>query len=156
MLPVAFCYRETPEGGFFEVKCSIDWLIKYLNREENMKRRIFCGLLAGLFLLTGIAAYGQAPPDVQAHKNCKYCGMDREKFAHSRMLIEYEDGSNFGSCSIHCSAVDLAVALDKKPKAILVADYNKKDLIDAEKATWVIGGGETGRYDKNRQVGLRR
>lgn len=144
MLPVAFCYRETPEGGFFEVKCSIDWLIKYLNREENMKRRIFCGLLAGLFLLTGIAAYGQAPPDVQAHKNCKYCGMDREKFAHSRMLIEYEDGSNFGSCSIHCSAVDLAVALDKKPKAILVADYNKKDLIDAEKATWVIGGGKPG------------
>ena len=105
-----------------------------------MKKRIFCGLLAVMFLLTGIAAYGQALPDVQAHKNCKYCGMDREKFAHSRMLIEYGDGSALGACSIHYVAVDLAQALDKQPKAILVADYNKKNLIDAEKAFWVIGG----------------
>ena len=109
-----------------------------------MKTRIFCGLLVVMFLLTGIVAYGQALPDVQAHKNCKYCGMDREKFAHSRMLIEYEDGSSVGACSIHCVAVDLAQALDKKPKAILVADYNKKDLIDAEKAFWVIGGKKPG------------
>jgi nitrous oxide reductase accessory protein NosL len=109
-----------------------------------MKRKIFCGLLAGLFLLTGIAAYGQVPPDVQAHKNCKYCGMDREKFAHSRMLIEYGDGSSFGSCSIHCAAIDMAQALDKQPKAIQVGDYNKKNLIDAEKAYWVIGGKKPG------------
>ena len=99
-----------------------------------MKRRIFCGLLAGLFLLTGIAAYGQAPPDVQAHKDCKYCGMDREKFATVGCSSSMGMGSGLGSCSIHCSAVDLALALDKQPKAILVADYNKKDLIDAEKA----------------------
>ena len=98
----------------FEMKWSMGCCINLLNREENMKRRIFCGLLAGLFLLTGIAAYGQAPPDVQAHKNCKYCGMDREKFAHSRMLIEYGDGSSFGSCSIHCVAIDMAQALDKQ------------------------------------------
>jgi copper chaperone NosL len=109
-----------------------------------MKSRIFCGLLAGLFLLTGLAAYAQTMKDIEAHKNCKYCGMDREKFAHSRMLIEYGDGSSFGSCSIHCVALDLAQSFDKEPKALLVADYNKKNLIEAEKAYWVIGGKKPG------------
>jgi nitrous oxide reductase accessory protein NosL len=109
-----------------------------------MKRRIFCGLLTTLFLLTGLAAYAEPVKDIQDHKNCKYCGMDREKFAHSRMLIEYEDGSSFGSCSIHCVALDLAQAFDKQSKDILVADYNKKNLIDAEKAYWVIGGKKPG------------
>ena len=66
-----------------------------------MKRSILCGVLATLFLLTGVAVYAETMPDIEAHKSCKYCGMDREKFAHSRMLIEYGDGSSFGSCSIH-------------------------------------------------------
>ena len=109
-----------------------------------MKKRIFCGLLAALFLLSAIAVYAETMKDIQEHKNCKYCGMDREKFAHSRMLIEYGDGSSFGSCSIHCTAIDLAQSFDKQPKAILAADYNQKNLIDAEKAYWVIGGKKPG------------
>jgi nitrous oxide reductase accessory protein NosL len=109
-----------------------------------MKSRIFCGLLASLFLFIGMAAYAETAKDVQDHKSCKYCGMDREKFAHSRMLTEYTDGSSFGSCSIHCTAIDLAQTLDKQIKAILAADYNKKNLIDAEKAYWVIGGNKPG------------
>jgi len=109
-----------------------------------MKRRILGGVLAMVVLLTGVAVYAETGPDIQAHKSCKYCGMDREKFAHSRMLIEYADGSSLGSCSIHCAAIDLAQTLDKQPKAILVADYNKKNLLDAEKAYWVIGGNKPG------------
>ncbi len=109
-----------------------------------MRKKFFGGLLVMAFLLTGIAAYAETMPDIQAHKNCKYCGMDREKFAHSRMLVEYSDGSSFGSCSIHCTALDLAQTFDKQPKAIMVADYNKKNLIDAEKAYWVIGGNKPG------------
>jgi copper chaperone NosL len=109
-----------------------------------MKRKIFGGMLAAVFLLAGMAAYAETMKDIQAHKSCKYCGMDREKFAHSRMLIEYGDGSSFGGCSIHCAALDLAQTFDKQPKAILVGDYNKKNLIDAEKAYWVIGGKKPG------------
>ena len=109
-----------------------------------MKRKIFCGMLAALFLLTGMVAYAETMADIQAHKTCKYCGMDREKFAHSRMLVEYSDGSSLGACSIHCVALDLAQTFDKQPKAIMVADYNKKNLIDAEKAYWVIGGNKPG------------
>jgi copper chaperone NosL len=109
-----------------------------------MQKKIFCGMFVMLFLLTAVVAFAEVPQDVQDIRNCKYCGMDREKFAHSRMLIKYGDGSNFGSCSLHCVAIDLAQAFDKDPKEILAADYNKKNLIDAEKAYWVIGGDKPG------------
>ena len=101
-------------------------------------------MLTSLFLFITVAAYAETMQDVQVHKNCKYCGMDREKFAYSRMLVEYSDGSSVGLCSIHCTAVELAQAFDQQPQAIMVADYNNKNLIDAEKAYWVIGGKKPG------------
>ena len=60
------------------------------------------------------------------------------------MLIEYDDGTAVGTCSIHCVAVDLALNIDKTPKSITVGDYGTKSLIDAEKAFWVIGGNKMG------------
>jgi copper chaperone NosL len=102
------------------------------------------GLLMAILLLTGTLAWAQVAEDIQKYHDCKYCGMDRQQFAHSRMLIEYTDGSGFGSCSIHCLAVDLAQNIDKTPKAIMVGDYGTKKLIDAEKAYWVIGGNKPG------------
>jgi copper chaperone NosL len=44
----------------------------------------------------------------------------------------------------HPLAIDPAQAFDKQPKAILGSDYNKKNLIEAEKAYWVIGGKNPG------------
>ena len=96
-----------------------------------------------------LTAYAFAQEDITKHKACKYCGMDREKFAHSRMLIEYEDGPGVGTCSIHCAAIDLATNIDKTPKVIWVADYKTKELIDVEKAVWVIGGSKIGVMTKN-------
>lgn len=105
----------------------------------------------GLFLLgmalvsfTGAFSFAYAQEDIQKNASCKYCGMDRAKFAHSRMLVTYDDSSQLGTCSIHCLAVDLALNVDKTPKAIEVGDYNTKTLIDAEKAFWVIGGDKPG------------
>ncbi len=72
--------------------------------------------------------------------SCPLCGMNREKFQHSRMLLEYDDGSVFPACSLHCAAVDIAGNLDLFPEQILVADYDGHELIDAETATWVVGG----------------
>jgi copper chaperone NosL len=100
--------------------------------------------LAILFAVT----YALAQQDVDKHASCKYCGMDRKMFAHSRMLLVYEDGSELGSCSLHCVAVDLALNIDKMPKTIQVADFNTKNLIDAEKAVWVIGGEKPGVMSK--------
>jgi hypothetical protein len=70
--------------------------------------------------------------------------MDREKFSHSRMLIAYEDGSTVATCSLHCAAVELANAIDKIPVSLRVADYDSKELIDAESAVWVLGGSKKG------------
>lgn len=72
--------------------------------------------------------------------SCPLCGMNREKFQHSRMLLEYDDGTVFPSCSLHCAAADIAINLDRVPDQILVADYDTHALINAETATWVIGG----------------
>jgi nitrous oxide reductase accessory protein NosL len=99
-------------------------------------------IIAGLCLsLSGILF---AQEDIKKIPACKYCGMDREKFAHSRIFIEYDDGTAEGTCSIHCAAVELALNIDKNPKAIWVGDMSTKKLIDAEKASWTMGGGKPG------------
>lgn len=81
---------------------------------------------------------------VKAAADCAYCGMNLEKFAFSRVVVEYDDGTSTGLCSIRCAAVDLANNLDKAPKAIKVGDYGTRELIDAEKAVWVVGGSKQG------------
>lgn len=113
-----------------------------------MKKSISCFILIVIFLFLGSVLWA-VDNDVKAIPACKYCGMNREMFAHSRMLIEYSDGSKVGLCSLHCAAVDLALNLDKTPASIQVGDYGKKELIDAEKATWIIGGKKPGVMTKN-------
>ena len=113
-----------------------------------MEKRVLCWVLA-IFCLSLGSALWALDSDVKEIPSCKYCGMNREMFAHSRMLIEYSDGSKEGMCSLHCAAVDLALNLDKAPTAIRVGDYGKKSLINAEAATWVIGGGKPGVMTKN-------
>jgi nitrous oxide reductase accessory protein NosL len=82
--------------------------------------------------------------DLKTYPECKYCGMIREKFAQSRTLVEYDDGTSVGTCSVHCLSIDLALNSEKTPKAVLAGDYYSKKLIDAEKAFWVLGGNKTG------------
>ena len=85
-----------------------------------------------------------AQVDVKRAPSCPYCAMDRTKYAHSRMLVTYDDGSKVGTCSIHCMAIDLINNINKIPMVIEVGDYINKLLIDAEKAYWVIGGNKPG------------
>ena len=105
-----------------------------------MKKNVF----AMLFILAAAATVFAQADDVKQFPSCKHCGMDREKFAHSRLLIEYDDGSSVGACSIRCGAVDLSLNIDRTPKAIMVGDFGTKKLVDAEKASWVVGGGKPG------------
>lgn len=97
-------------------------------------------------VLVGLAgpALAEPPPDVRAAPSCRHCGMDRDRFARSRMVVEYEDGTSVGLCSIRCAAVELAVTIDRMPRAILVADHGTRELVDAEKAVWVVGGSVPG------------
>jgi copper chaperone NosL len=113
-----------------------------------MKKMVFGGIALIACLLTGSALWA-LDNDVKEIPSCKYCGMNRDTFAHSRMLIEYADGTIVGTCSLHCAAVDLALNLDKDPKLIQVGDYSQKDLINAEAAIWVIGGNKPGVMTRN-------
>jgi hypothetical protein len=83
-------------------------------------------------------------PDIVAAPQCPICGMDRAKFAHSRVLVTYQDGTAFGACSLHCAAIDLAARLGSAPTSIQVGDYDSGNLIDAETARWVMGGDRPG------------
>ena len=99
-------------------------------------------------LVIGVPAFAQVQDDIQKNPSCKYCGMDRNQFAHSRVYIQYDDGTIVGTCSIHCAAIDLALNIDKTPKTLQVGDYRTKVLIDAERALWVIGGNKMGVMSK--------
>ncbi|MBI5590005.1 MAG: nitrous oxide reductase accessory protein NosL [Deltaproteobacteria bacterium] len=112
-----------------------------------MKKQILSVLFIACVLSIAGVAFGDA--DIQKNPSCKFCGMDRAHFAHSRMVVEYEDGTSLGTCSIHCMATELALNIDKTPKTLLVGDFNSKMLIDAEKAFWVIGGNKPGVMTKN-------
>jgi copper chaperone NosL len=114
-----------------------------------MKKTYFVVPAAVLFFV--VVGLTQAQPladDIAAQKACKYCGMDRGMYDFSRMLIEYADGTSAGFCSLHCASVDLANSIDKTPKAIKVGDFKGKQLIDAEKALWVVGGSKPGVMSK--------
>jgi nitrous oxide reductase accessory protein NosL len=98
--------------------------------------------MSAVLLLAGAAL--AVEKDVEKIPSCQYCGMDRAKFAATRMLVEYENGTVIGTCSIHCAAVDLAQSFGKAIKALKVADHRTGELVDAEKAVWVVGAGVPG------------
>jgi nitrous oxide reductase accessory protein NosL len=111
----------------------------------EMSRKLWTfSVIFGLLFTSAALALAEADKDIQAHPSCKYCGMNRQMFAHSRMFIEYDDGTILGTCSVHCAATDLALHIDKTPVSIKVGDYFSKELIDAESAAWVIGGDKPG------------
>jgi nitrous oxide reductase accessory protein NosL len=109
-----------------------------------MSRILLCCALVVLATLSAGPATAQNLTDAKEMRLCKLCGMSREAFSYSRMLIEYDDGTKVGTCSIHCAVRDLDSNPGKKVKALLVGDYKTKELVDAEKAFWVIGGKKQG------------
>lgn len=96
-----------------------------------------------LLLVLSLATFCLAVDKVEAPDGCVHCGMNRTKFAHSRMIVTYKDKSSAGTCSINCIVTDLKKS-KKEPQSFQVGDYNSKKLIDAKTATWVIGGSKRG------------
>ncbi len=81
---------------------------------------------------------------VEEPRACKQCGMDRNVFARSRMVITYVDGTTVGVCSIHCAAAEMKQNPDRQVRSLMVADYPTQQLTDAKNATWVLGGSKQG------------
>lgn len=95
-------------------------------------------------LLCSSLLYAATQKDLEEHTSCNFCGMTRTKFAHSRMLIKYDDGSEIGTCSLHCAACALRLSTNLTAKSIETGDFSSKQLIDAKHAFWVLGGTKPG------------
>jgi copper chaperone NosL len=122
---------------------------RYKTRRKTVRKTYILNLVAVVCLFFGGFAFADIiKEDIALHKQCRHCGMDRGSFDFSRMLIEYDDGTASAVCSLHCAAIDLANNIDRTPKAIKVADLTGRQLIDAEKAFWVIGGKKPGVMSK--------
>jgi nitrous oxide reductase accessory protein NosL len=109
-----------------------------------MKQRIMAlGILAVvLFCIARTDAFAQS--DIEDHRSCAHCGMDRKAYGFSRMLVQYDDGAVAGVCSLHCAVSELDANPGRTVKTLLVADRDTRTLIDAEKAIWVMGGKKRG------------
>ena len=86
--------------------------------------------------------------ELKKYPRCRYCGMERAKFSHTRHLVVYEDDSVEGTCSIHCAAISLSLNMDRGPKAIYAgdagADGEIKPLVLVDKASYVIDPSKPG------------
>jgi copper chaperone NosL len=109
---------------------------------KDMMTALFSGMFDGIKVqpLTD----EKLQDDIPAHPKCSYCGMDRNQYAYSRVLLRYQDGSEVGLCSIHCAGIDLALHPEKGPAQVIAGTYDRGNLIDAEKAVWVLGGEKHG------------
>ena len=101
--------------------------------------RTGAGLLAA-GLLYAAAALAAGQEDVARLPECTHCGMDRKAYGFSRALVRYEDGGEVGVCSLHCAVIELTAHPDRPVKALLVADRDTHELVEASTATWVMGG----------------
>jgi len=99
-------------------------------------------MLVALLCLS--ATFTFAEDDIKDHRSCNNCGMDRKAYGFSRMLVQYEDGTVVGACSLHCAVVELDANPGRTVKSLLVADRESRTLLEAEKAIWVMGGAKRG------------
>jgi copper chaperone NosL len=94
--------------------------------------------------------------ELNKYPTCPYCGMNRNRWHHSRHLVHYDDDLVDGTCSIHCLAISLSLNLDRGPKAIYAADFGNdakiKPLIAVEAASYLIGSALPGTMSKRSKL----
>lgn len=117
---------------------------------QNVTRSIV-SIFFLIILVCGIAFAGN---DIADFPSCKHCGMNREMFSRSRMLVEYADGSRAAFCSLHCASLDMALNIDRAVKHLHVSDYRSSELINAYEAFWVIGSDIKGVMSKRSKVAV--
>lgn len=90
--------------------------------------------------------------ELAKYPRCRYCGMERAKFSHTRHLLVYEDDSVEGTCSLHCAAISLSLNMDRGPKAIYAGDAGSKEaikpLVPVDKAYFVLDPSKPGTMTK--------
>lgn len=109
-----------------------------------MTKKLMAMVLFLLALVTLAGAAARAQDDIGEHRECSLCGMDRKAYGYSRMLVSYSDGPRVGVCSLHCAVAEMDGNEGREVASLQVADRDTRQLIDAEKAVWVMGGSKRG------------
>jgi copper chaperone NosL len=90
--------------------------------------------------------------ELAKYPRCRYCGMERAKFSHTRHLLVYEDDSVEGTCSLHCAAISLSLNMDRGPKALYAGDAGApgaiKPLLPVDRAHYVVDPSKPGTMTK--------
>jgi nitrous oxide reductase accessory protein NosL len=107
------------------------------------QKHVVISLIVSALLGIAVAA-AIAGSDIDEFRSCVNCGMDRKAYGYSRTLISYQDGTQVGTCSLHCAVEDMTANKVRVKASLKVADRDTRSLIDAEKAVWVIGGRKRG------------
>lgn len=103
-----------------------------------MKKRVIVTVVVTVVAIVAIYAFGFATPqDLAQYPDCLNCGMNRKNCAHTRIVVEYIDGTRRAECGLHCLLADLVNQPGREPKRIQAADYNDRKLVEAEKCWWV-------------------
>jgi hypothetical protein len=102
-----------------------------------IKRGIAIVAVAALAVVAAYAFGFATPRDLAQFPDCLSCGMSRKSCAHTRMVVEYADGTKRAECGLHCLLVDLVDQPGRQPKRMFAADYNDRKLAEAEKSWWV-------------------
>lgn len=102
------------------------------------------GFFIFVICLLPIVSTAAVNDDISFHRSCSQCGMDRKAYGYSRVLITYVGGATSGTCSIHCAVTEMNLGQEKKVSSVMVADRDSRQLIQADKAFWVIGGKRRG------------
>ncbi len=80
--------------------------------------------------------------EFEKQPRCRYCGMDRRKFSHSRHLVSYDDDGMDGTCSLRCLAVGLSLGINADIRGMWVGDAGSdeeiKPLVPVDKAFYVL------------------
>ena len=90
--------------------------------------------------------------ELAKYPRCRYCGMERAKFSHTRHLLVYDDDSVEGTCSLHCAAISLSLNMDRGPKALYAGDAGApgaiKPLVPVDRAHYVVDPSKPGTMTK--------
>ena len=91
-----------------------------------------------VFLLFGTWSVAGADPAFSQDFRFRFPKCPFQDLFQTPIYIEFTDGKAIGARSLHCLAIYLSLRFDKEIKGIAVGDYYTKEIIDAERAYWVI------------------
>ncbi len=60
-------------------------------RTSKCEKRNFAFCIMFAFFVTSSGAFAEESADIQMYPSCIHCGMDRKMFAHSRIIIPFDD-----------------------------------------------------------------